>query len=86
MKAALRVSRNYRAHLSDFYVAPWSACLHAVRVTPGTRKAVLRPLPRFNCSNGMVLDQLTNLSGGMECFLSFKNCALRLKTVPVCLA
>ena len=22
----------------------------------------------------------------MECFLSFKNCALRLKTVPVCLA
>ena len=30
-------------HLSDFYVAPWSACLHAFRVTPGTRKAVLRP-------------------------------------------
>ena len=53
MKAALRVSRNCRAHLSDFYVAPWSACLHAFRVTPGTRKAVLRPLPRFNCSNGI---------------------------------
>ena len=33
-----------------------------------------------------VLYQLTNLSGGMECFLSFKNCALRLKMVPVCLA
>ena len=54
MKAALRVSRNCRAHLSDFYVAPWSACLHAFRVTPGTRKAVLRPLPRFNCSNGII--------------------------------
>ena len=33
-----------------------------------------------------LLYQLTNLSGGMECLLSFKNCALRLKTVPVCLA
>ena len=53
MKAALCVSRNCRAHLSDFYVAPWSACLHAFRVTPGTPKAVLRPLPRFNCSNGI---------------------------------
>ena len=34
----------------------------------------------------LLLYQLTNLSGGMEYFLSFKNCALRLKTVPVCLA
>ena len=58
MKAALRVSRNCRAHLSDFYVAPWSACLHAFRVTPGTRKAVLRPLPQFNCSNGIKYETL----------------------------
>ena len=72
MKAALRVSRNCRAHLSDFYVAPWSASLHAFRVTPGTRKAVLRPLPRFNYSNGIKYSRSSRILCSEKCRLNLK--------------